>query len=61
MAAQPVSLPFTKPLTSVISIPAIAAAVVGGCSITGGRGTLWGTLLGVLKSRLPLPAAPSAR
>lgn len=27
---------------------AIAAAVVGGCSLTGGAGTIWGTVLGVL-------------
>ena len=31
-----------------LEMKAIAAAVVGGCSITGGRGSLWGTLLGVL-------------
>ncbi|HEY1785715.1 MAG TPA: hypothetical protein VGG30_09215, partial [Pirellulales bacterium] len=27
---------------------AIAAAVVGGCSLAGGAGTIWGTVLGVL-------------
>ncbi len=27
---------------------AIAAAVVGGCSLPGGVGTIWGTVLGVL-------------
>lgn len=31
-----------------LELKAIAAAVVGGCSITGGRGSLFGTLLGVL-------------
>ncbi|MDX2039647.1 MAG: ABC transporter permease [Acidobacteriota bacterium] len=30
-----------------LEMKAIAAAVVGGAAITGGRGTLWGTLIGV--------------
>lgn len=31
-----------------LELKVIAAVVVGGASITGGRGTLWGTLLGVI-------------
>ena len=31
-----------------LDLKAIAAAVVGGVAISGGRGTLWGVLLGML-------------
>jgi rhamnose transport system permease protein len=31
-----------------LELKAIAAAVVGGIAITGGRGTLWGVLLGMM-------------
>src|SRR5205807_1778558 len=45
-------------------LDAIAAAVLGGTSIFGGRGTIWGTLLGlfflsVLQNGLHLAALPS--
>ena len=37
-------------------LKAIAAVVVGGASITGGKGTLWGTLLGASVLAVIAPA-----
>jgi ribose transport system permease protein len=34
--------------TSSYELFAIAAVVIGGASLTGGKGTIWGTLIGVL-------------
>jgi rhamnose transport system permease protein len=44
-----VQSPQVQPLTgSGLELKAIAAAVVGGVAISGGRGTLWGVLAGLL-------------
>ena len=44
-----VQSPQVQPLTgSGLELKAIAAAVVGGVAISGGRGTLWGVLVGLL-------------
>ncbi len=46
-------------------LPAVAAIVVGGTAITGGRGSLWRSLVGALVIRLlrvglPIVGVPSA-
>jgi len=44
-----VQSPQVQPLTgSGLELKAIAAAVVGGVAISGGRGTVWGVLAGLL-------------
>ena len=46
---EAVQLPFVDPKAGTgMEMKVIAAAVVGGAAVSGGRGTLLGTLLGIL-------------
>ena len=35
-------------ITGRFLLPSVAAVVIGGASLSGGRGTIWGTFLGLL-------------